>query len=303
MKRVAIVYSSRSEEGLLRPVIRRLREVPGVEVLEMFNTENCDPQSLGFRYLEFWHLFKLEKPDLVFCSFDRKEMLPVAYAAFLQNIPVAQIHAGDISLEGTWDDLVRHAISLMATLLFCNGNSSHGRMLITLHNLGRTMEWCKDHVFETGSTALDDIAPDYTDVPEKDSFDLVLYSAPTTHPEVIDDELKQIDALLNKRTLIIGPTVDPGADRVSEWGWVHRNDNPLVYWYYPGVRREIFLALMDRCDRFIGNSSSIWTESLAFKERSKLIPIGVRNQGRDFIKPEKGGSDRIVQHVREFLGE
>ena len=303
-KKVAVVWSSRSEEGLLKPVIRRLKEVPSVEVLELKNDNNCDPQSLGFRYLEFWHLFKLEKPDLVFCSFDRKEMLPVAYAAFLQNIPMVQLHAGDVSIGGSWDDSVRHCLTLMATLAFCNGQGSYTR--------ARDLKWLLNTdtnsfvsgemmgVYEVGSTALDDIEPDYRDVGLQDSFDLVLYSPPTKQPKLIKAELQEIEAILNKPVVWIGPTSDPEWMTVVNYLTDLQKRNPDVH-FHISVDRPKFLALMDRCDRFIGNSSSLFVEAPYFKPREKLIHIGIRNKGREFIIVRKGGSERIVEHVKRFL--
>ena len=306
MKKVAFVWSSRSEEGLLKPVIRRLKEVPDVKVLEYSNDANCDPNSLGFRYLEFWHTFKLEKPDLVFCSFDRKEMLPVAYAAFLQNIPICQMHAGDVSVGGSWDDSVRHCITLMSTLVFCNGQQSYSkaRDLKWLMSSGLDSSIFKTgqelNVYEVGSTALDDIEPDYRDVQEKDSFDLVLYSPPTKQPDRTVPELREIEAMLNKRVVWIGPTSDPGWMTIVEYITDLQKRNSDVH-FYVSVDRPKFLALIDHCDRFIGNSSSLFVEAPFFKPKEKLIHIGVRNKGREFIEVRKGGSDRIVEHVRKFL--
>lgn len=92
----------------------------------------------------------------------------VALAAYHLNIPIAQLEAGDISLEGTWDDSIRHCITLLSSLVFCNGDDSYGRARALLHLAGKTMNWIEGHVFEVGSIAFDDIILDYSLCPTGD---------------------------------------------------------------------------------------------------------------------------------------
>lgn len=57
------------------------------------------------------------KPELIVLLGDRYELLGIAQAAMLSNIPIAHIHGGEIT-EGAVDDMIRHAISKMSHLHF-----------------------------------------------------------------------------------------------------------------------------------------------------------------------------------------
>ena len=70
---------------------------------------------------------KNNRPDIVLCGFDRPEMVDLAYCAYHQNIPVAQIFAGDIS-GGAFDDADRFVISTYSTLIFCADNPQFERI-------------------------------------------------------------------------------------------------------------------------------------------------------------------------------
>lgn len=306
--------SSRFDEPLLTPVKKRLKQVPGIEVKSLIIPAN---DVIGaYKFADVFA--RGNRIDLAFTPFDRIEMLGAAIALFQHNIKLCQMGAGDLSLEGAWDDEVRHCITLMATLIFCNGQKSYDRakhlkgLTQPLNELGMSSEphiagawpdrsfgkyWS---VFEVGSTALDDIAPDYREVGTQNSFDLVLYSPPTKQTDRIITELREIEAMLNKRVAWIGPTSDPGWTTIVDYITDLQKRNPNVH-FYVSTDRPKFLALVDRCDRFLGNSSSLFVEAPFFKPREKLIHIGVRNKGREFIVVRTGGSDRIAEHVRKFL--
>lgn len=310
MKKVAIFMTNRAERGLLLPVHKRLEEHERIscyffDLSETFGA--TDPQKLGVLYMYVYDMIKECDPDLVLASFDRVEMLIVAIAAHTQNIPICQLHAGDISTEGLWDDSVRWAITLLADLVFCDGVDSWKRAGGTLVMAGSSVT-----PIEIGSTALDDVEIDASLCPSGSipvgfiaPFDLVLYSPPTKKPEAMNEELESIynDYLkeVNRPVVWIGPNGDPGSDKIIAFAKMivkGRTDNK----YYDWVPREQFLGLMQNCTLFIGNSSALFLEGPAFLEPEQLIHIGVRNRGRQYVKPRLGGSDRIVKHIADFLG-
>ena len=125
---------------------------------------------------EFTYAYLNNRPGLVFTPFDRPEMIFATLAAFYQNIPVAQVHAGDKS-KGTWDDTTRHSISLYATLHFCNGEKSKRRVERLLKSIGKE----NTRVFDVGSTAFDGIELDESIVPRQ-PYNLVLYNVPSSNP-------------------------------------------------------------------------------------------------------------------------
>ena len=125
MKKVAIFHTNRSEKGLLTPVITRLKDCDDIEcdAVDLHGVE----WQLEDLYRDAYDWVHDYKPDIVVAPFDRVQMLMVAIAAMIQKIPVCQIHAGDLSGPGTWDDKCRFAITSIADLVFCNGDVSWHR--------------------------------------------------------------------------------------------------------------------------------------------------------------------------------
>ena len=334
MKKVMFFWTNRAEEGPLRPVIRRLDEDPDILCVAAPWYKDIAPSDLGKWYKKVFKTMSIAKPDLIFASFDRVEMLPVAIAAMVQNIPVAQIHAGNLAGPGTWDDKVRFAISSIAELLFCNGWASWDRAvkmrrpqldftdpLFEILSREQRQDLAEQiDVFEVGSTALDDVEiDDFGLVPRRPSapghgddrvipYDLVLYNPPTAHPEEITQDMAEIFQLIKgKWVWWIGPNGDPGSDLIENLFWEHMKSIPLQgpkehITYSKKLPREQFLGLMQNCERFIGNSSSMFKESPAFLKEEQIVNIGTRNKDRSFINVHVGGSDRIHKHVRRFLG-
>lgn len=292
-KRIVVAYSNRSEYGLLAPVIKRLQE--HFEVIEFdMGDMGGEVFELGDLYKKAFTFLRESAPVCVITPFDRKEQIFVALAARMLNLKVAQIHAGDISLDGTWDDQVRHMISLCCDYLFCNGEGSAERTRGLVRLTGSSAK-----VFEVGSTAFDDTGVD-TSICPKTLFDVVAYSPPTRHPELIDEELSEIESLLDKPAIWIGPSGDPGSSRITERVDKIKKSHDITF--YQNLPRPKFLGLLKRCKRVIGNSSSLFLEAPAFLRPSQIIHMGVRNRGREIVKVRRGGSGRIVKILKKELG-
>lgn len=290
VKKIVVAFSNRSEIGLLKPVIRRLKKHFEVVPFDMSGVA-LDTFKLGDLYGAAYAFLHECQPDLVITPFDRKEQIFVALASQMLNLKVAQIHAGDISREGSWDDSVRHMISLVSNYLFCNGEGSAERARKLVELVGSSAK-----VFEVGSTAFDDIEVDESACPEG-PFDLIVYHPPTRRPDLIEKELDEIEAMLDKPVCWIGPSGDLGseliADRIKEIEKTHKVN------FYQNLPRPKFLGLLKRCERPIGNSSSYFCEAPFFSK--KHIHIGVRNMGRGTVKIKTGGSDRIAEILRKEM--
>lgn len=309
MKKILIFYSNRSEEGLLGPVATELFTQPWAEGSMILAP---DLHNINLRQVYGWAYDQIEtkKPDLVFAPFDRVQMLMVATAAMVQNVPVAQLHAGDLAGPGTWDDKVRFAITSIADLIFCNGEESTIRAW-------EATKWSQIDVDDVGSTAFDGVQIDnylcpITSIGLSRSrtndfirpFDLVLYNPPTAQQEKIHGDLDRIFSLIKGHTAVwIGPNSDPGSDIIEGRAEMASIESGGEIIYYPQVPRPRFLGLMQNCERFIGNSSSMFMEAPAFLKEEQIVNIGNRNRDRTFIKVRIGGSKRIVEHIKKFLGE
>jgi len=286
-KTVVVISSNPAETHLLEPVVEELKKRQEIETI-FLKLENYIPKVFSKIIME-------KNPSIVVVPCDREEMLRVAIELFYNRIPMAHFHAGDISKEGSFDDIARHMITLMCDVHFCNGSKAKKRVETLLKTIGK----CARHVYNVGTTAFDNVEIDYSIVPNE-PFDLVLYNSPTRRLEDIDRDLEKIEKMLNKKTIWIYPNKDVGCERII--GWIERlkqkNSNITTYYRVPHPQ---FLGLIKKCDRFIGNSSSIILEAPYFK--TKTIRVGLRNRGREIPEFRKGASKRISDIILRWLNE
>lgn len=291
-ERKANIYfctASRSERGLIEPLLHRLGKKFELKIVEL-------PMSLPEAYVTMEDLLKKDKPDLVFTPFDRIEMLGASLGCLTSNVPTAQIHAGDISVNGAWDDVTRHIITLGSSFQFCMSEESHSRAKSLLSMVGKSIEHC----YQVKPIHFDDIEVDISVTPDE-PFDLIVYNPPTTKIDEIYDDLWQIEELLeDKPTVWIEPNGDEGSNIILETMADLQNDGKIIS--MKSVPRPQFLGLLARCERAIGNSSSFFLELPYFGKTH--IQIGSRNMGRESFKPEDavaGGSDEIVKLLETYL--
>lgn len=282
--RIWFCTASRSERGLVDPLLKRLGENPRFEL----NRVDIFPATFDDAYHQVRaEVFETGRPDLAFTPFDRVEMLGAAIGLATSNIPTAQIHAGDMSREGSWDDYVRHMITLCSKVQFCVSDASYLRALRLLETAGKPTQHC----YRVRSIHFDDLEVDES-LALNEPFDLVVYNPPTSRPDLINKELAEIEALIDKKTVWIIPNEDIGGDRILRWV----NETPKKHLIYltPTLPRGKYMGLLARCTRAIGNSSSFLLE-LPFFQKT-YVHIGVRNTGREVVQSvERGGSDDIIR--------
>lgn len=147
-KRIAYVTGSRAEYGIVKRLLRRLQEdneldfsliVTAMHLVPQYgNTVDVIEQD-GFNIAEkiavkldsqnnqtiltsmaetqdlFGKHFQHNRYDAVMVLGDRYEMLSVATAAAMHNIPLIHLHGGEQTL-GNYDEFIRHCITKMAKL-------------------------------------------------------------------------------------------------------------------------------------------------------------------------------------------
>ena len=147
-KRIAYVTGSRAEYGIVKRLLRRLQEdneldfsliVTAMHLAPQYgNTVNVIEQD-GFNIAEriavkldsqnnqtiltsmaetldlFGKHFQKNHYDAVMVLGDRYEILSVATAAAMHNIPLIHLHGGEQTL-GNYDEFIRHCITKMAKL-------------------------------------------------------------------------------------------------------------------------------------------------------------------------------------------
>lgn len=269
--------STESQSGL------RVPDNATVETIRIELQED-DPASLLLASAELARglvpTFGRLEPDVLLLLGDRWELLPVATAAVLLQVPLAHLHGGEVT-EGAMDERFRHAVTKLADLHLCVDEDARRRLV----QLGEE-PW---RVTVTGAPALDRLRH----VHELSDRDLAMavggrvarpFGLLTYHPPTVDrSELAQradavLDAAASRCATVVAthPGADPGARIVRERleAATRRHPNirvvPLLGLHYP--------AVLASADVVIGNSSSGLFEAASF--RVPVVNVGSRQQGR-----------------------
>jgi UDP-hydrolysing UDP-N-acetyl-D-glucosamine 2-epimerase len=236
------------------------------------------------RYISlFGRVFALKKPDLLLLLGDRYEMLAIAAAATLHNIPIAHLHGGEVT-EGASDDVFRHAISKMSHIHFTSTETHRLRVI----QLGENPL----HVHNVGALGLDNIRT----LPLLDRASLVAqcgqafgepYFLVTYHPVTRDSNemCAQVDQLCrvlltysDAKVIVTGANADSGGELINQrWlSWQTNYPDKIQFHYSLGQLR--YLSAMKYALAVVGNSSSGIIEAPSM--HTSTLNIGKRQQGR-----------------------
>lgn len=289
--KILVPIGCRSDEGLSAPVIRRLKEQDWCKV----DICQLTPQDFGTSYQHMKDTLYWKPADLVLITGDRVEMCAAAAAAFHAKVKIAHLYAGVVNDPiTTFDDVDRHCITLWSDIQLCESMDAVMNVWALKDGAGLPFnDYC------VGITHLDDmvideslVPIDYMPTPDGDQkviepYDLVLFN---TEPLV---ENVSVDLLIGTtKTILIGSNPD-GRTPLP----VERFDE-----YYPNLPRAQFLGLLKNCRRFITNSSAAIYEAPYFLKPEQIIMVGLRNRNRTFPDCKPGGSDRIVEVLKEYAG-
>ena len=159
--KICVVTTTRAEFGLLHGFIKRLSDddffdvtllVSGTHLVKEFGYTISEIQESGFncKIIElpiidmsdkgyqimskavnvFGEHFHSNKYDCVVVLGDRFEILGIAEACMLENMPIVHISGGDITF-GAIDDACRHAVTKLSSLHF-TGNEDMRKRVIQL---------------------------------------------------------------------------------------------------------------------------------------------------------------------------
>ena len=235
--------------------------------------------------------FAEDPVDLLLVLGDRWELLAVAGAALLHDVPIAHLHGGETT-EGAIDERIRHGLTKLADLHLCATRDSARR----IRQLGE--EPWRIHV--TGAPGLDRLRgvvplPDdrigrIAGRPLQRPLAVVVY-----HPGTVDRAalVQRTQAVLEsvaatcRTAIVLHPGADPGAEGVS------RTIDQFVELHeeVTGVRNlgPEYPALLAAADLLVGNSSSGIIEAASLD--LPVVDVGDRQGGR--LRPDN------VVHVSE----
>lgn len=246
-RRICVCTGTRSEYGILRPVMRAISRQRGltlqvvaagmhlspefghtiddiiadgfavntrVEMLPRKDTRAAMAESVGRGIIGFTSAFERLKSDVVVVLGDRTEAFAAATAAVLSGRILAHIHGGDRA-EGGYDDYMRHAITKLAHVHFAATKGAARR----IERLGEP----KSRIIVTGAPGLDEIRPAKLPspaatkralgVPAGLPLVLCVQHSISTHPESAAAEITEtLEALaaVHTPTVVVYPNSDAG---------------------------------------------------------------------------------------------
>ncbi len=307
MRKIALVTSTRAEYGIMSRLIEKIENdsdlelqllVTGMHLSDKFGktineiknpiTKKIDIEiekepahTLAICIEKFYQTFQELKPDLVVLLGDRYEIMGVAQAAMLSNVPIAHLFGGDTT-EGAVDEAIRHSITKMSHLHFTSCEESRKRVI----QLGEN----PDRVFNFGSLALENIKTIPLLSKEELEKSLDFHFAQknllvTFHPVTLEGNSKQqfnellqaLEKLENTNIIITCPNSDKGNEEIfeliKEFEKSHKNVKS-----YKSLGMLRYLSCLKFVDMAVGNSSSGIYEVPAFHKPT--VNIGNRQKGR-----------------------
>ena len=320
MKNIAVTTTSRSDYGILHPLLREidndnelnlhllisgshLSEEYGKTISEIINDgfedyeifdvlvranskKNQQALIMSNTITEFSNYFFKNKPDILVLLGDRFETLGVAISAMLNKIPIAHIHGGEKTI-GAIDDAIRHSITKLSHLHFVSCEEYKNRV----RQLGEN----PNKIFSVGSLGVENITSiklkskenirNLLKIINNKKIFLVTYH-PTTLSELTPIEefkilLSSLQIYKEQNIVFTGSNLDHGGVDINRL-IIDTVSKNTNYYFFDSLGRDLFLNLMHHCDLMIGNSSSGIIEAPSFKKA--VINIGSRQEGRVMAK-------------------
>lgn len=315
MKKICVVTATRAEYGLLKPLIRRLRDdgrwelqlvVTGTHLDTAFGYTCAEIEADGFAVAAkipimehgddgcavsrmmanalcgFGAYFKEMQPDMLVILGDRTEMLAIASAAMNARIPIAHLHGGELT-QGAVDDCVRHALTKLSYLHF-PATEEYRRRII---QMGEAPE----RVYNVGALGVENILHETLLTQEELAADAGFparqpYAVVTFHPVTLEQDTARaqteelLAAMKTRRDLfflITKANADAGGRAVNDMlEQAAAECENMKLVASLGMKR--YLSAVKHAQLVLGNSSSGIIEAPAL--RVPTVNIGDRQQGR-----------------------
>jgi len=316
VRRICVISGSRSEFGLLKPILSlldteleidlqlvatgmHLSDEYGLTVTEIensgfkinakvesliFSGKSIDiPSSVAKGITGIFTALKELKPELVVVLGDRYEIFAAVIGATLYGAPIAHIQGGEVT-SGSIDDVYRHAITKMSHLHFASTDKSKKR----IQQLGEN----EKSIFVVGALGAEIVNnlkfASKSDLEEKYNFKFgVKNLLVTLHPstfeelsnlELINSLLLALSGLRDTHLIFTYPTADLESDIIINEIEKFSSGRSNAF-FIKSLGQLDYLACVAQVDGVVGNSSSGILEVPSL--RKGTINIGDRQQGRE----------------------
>ena len=314
-RKISVTTGSRSEYGILRPVLQAIitskkvelylivagmhlskkhgmtvndikkdgfKIYAEVDMIPKGNSTYYMAKALGRGIIEFSKIFLRLKPDINLILGDRDEAFASAIAASHMNIPNAHIHGGERS-KGGIDEYNRHAITKISNIHFAVTKKSKERII----KMGENPK----HVFLTGSPSIDEIITNK--ITSKEDLELkygirftgkeilLLQHPVTTESEKSEEQiLNTLNAVVKTRntTIAISPNSDAGNKEIFQCLKSYSRKYDFIK-LYSTLPRSDYLGMLKNCGVLVGNSSSGMIEASYFN--IPVVNVGIRQKNRE----------------------
>ncbi len=243
------------------------------------------------------------RPDIMIAAGDREDVMAMAVASLYTQIPLLHFFGGDQENSGHVDNLVRHAVSKIATAHFVSCEEHKNRLIAIGEEESR--------IYNIGSVALDKFNEEpFLPVNEVmstlglrgfENYALLIYHPPAE----IMGENKEIEEILKVlaekgiKTVVGYPNTDFNHHAVMEKYALYQG-HPNFY-FYKNLNRNLFINLYRHAMFQIGNSSSGIAEAASIP--IPVINVGSRQRGRGntqniiFVEDYRQGLSEAIEKV------
>ncbi|TNH21838.1 UDP-N-acetylglucosamine 2-epimerase, partial [Testudinibacter sp. TR-2022] len=251
--------------------------------INMNNSNNADiTASMADCLQQFGEYFYKEKFDAIIILGDRYEMMSVAIAAAMHNIPIIHLHGGEKTL-GNYDEFIRHSITKMSRLHLVATEEYRDRVIQlgehpnTVFNIGALGA---ENVTKLQLLSKDELIKNkLLNATDKPYFVVVFHPETITGKDIteqVDELLSALDYFKEFNFVFIGSNSDTGSDKIYQMITTFTRERN--YKFFTSVSTEEYLSLIKNSCGLIGNSSSGLIEAPTLKVGT--VNIGDRQKGR-----------------------
>ncbi|MCD6572487.1 MAG: UDP-N-acetylglucosamine 2-epimerase (hydrolyzing) [Thermoplasmata archaeon] len=274
-------------EEILKDNIKNIIKLPFLDTsLNISLDASSLTSSVGNGLIKISQIFDTYKPNFIILLGDRYELLIMAIAALLYQIPIIHLHGGENTI-GVIDEQVRHAITKMAhihmpsTTLYAENISRMGEEDWRIHivgapgleNIKRLELYKKEEILKL--TGID---------VNKDTVICTYHPVTLEGEDSVRWQTQNLLEALSKFDLQIvftRPNAEVGSDEIVNMIKKFVNDNPRAY-FFDSLGSRLYLSFLKYAKAIIGNSSSGIIEAPSFS--IPTVNIGNRQEGR--LQPE-----------------
>jgi UDP-N-acetylglucosamine 2-epimerase (non-hydrolysing)/GDP/UDP-N,N'-diacetylbacillosamine 2-epimerase (hydrolysing) len=316
--KICIVTGGRAEYGLLYPLLKEIKadaelqlqviatgmhlspefgltykliEADGfnidskVEMILSSDTAVGVAKSIGLGIIGFADALENLNPSVVIVLGDRYEIFAAAQAAMILQIPLVHIAGGDNGL-GTYDNIIRHCITKIASLHFVTHEDARRRVI----QLGENQErvYCfgalnVDNILEMPLLSRDELVSEL-EINLKKIIFLVTFHPLTMDMHSAEDQLETLLIVLTElkkeidcQIIFTKSNADNGGRNLNHVIENYLQKNSDCY-LFDSLGQMRYLSLVKIASAVIGNSSSGIYEAPYLK--TPCVDIGSRQQGR-----------------------